>query len=163
MNESEPNEGADPGKELKDRPSRARYNKVKATLDLKWRRRELEPERMMREIVDALWDAFGDSPWSWCGFWLFQQDRKAFQPGPARPGAASAVPSRGLVEEALTTGDTCRAGNAIAVLARDKNGRPWAVLEARSSAAFDDMDARWMERLLKAFQTIERSGHPPLD
>jgi len=25
------------------------------------------------------------------------------------------------------------------------------------------MDARWMERLLKAFQTIERSGHPPLD
>ncbi len=47
------------GPDIKARPSRARYDKVKHVLDLKWRRRAPQTERMMREIVDELWDAFG--------------------------------------------------------------------------------------------------------
>ena len=44
----------------------------------------------------------------------------------------------------------------------DKNGRAWAVFQAKSAAPFDDMDARWIERMFKAFQAIERPEHPPL-
>ncbi|UPT74208.1 MAG: hypothetical protein M0D55_00050 [Elusimicrobiota bacterium] len=43
----------------------------------------------------------------------------------------------------------------------DKNARVWAVFEARSTVAFDDMDARWIERLFKPFQTIEKALPQP--
>jgi len=151
-----------PPKDIRDRPSRARYDKIKSTLDLKWRRRALQSERMTRELADALWDAF-ENPWTWCGFWLLQPDGKAFQPGPARPEPAkAAVPVEGAIADALRTGDSNAGGTTIFVPVFDKNARVWAVFEARSAAAFDEMDARWIERLFKPFQTIEKLPPQPL-
>lgn len=151
-----------PQKDIKERPSRARYDKVKSTLDLKWRRRQPQSERLTRELSDALWDAFGQSPWTWCGFWLLQPDGQAFQPGPARPEAApAAVPAAGALGEALRSGEAKPGGTTIAVPVLDKSMRVWAVFEARSTAAFDDMDARWLERLFKVFQSIEKLPAAP--
>ena len=150
-----------PPKDIRDCPSRARYDKIKSTLDLKWRRRALQSERMTRELADALWDAF-ENPWTWCGFWQLQPDGKAFQPGPARTEPAKApIPVEGAAAEALRTGDSKAGGTTIFVPVFDKNARVWAVFEARSTAAFDEMDARWIERLFKPFQTIEKALPPP--
>jgi hypothetical protein len=161
MNEPEPTSDLDKSKDLLNRPSRARYDKVKHTLDLKWRRRSPQAERMMREIVDGLWDSFGGSPWTWCGVWLPQPDGKAFQPGPARPEpAGAAVLADGHLGEAYAKGEPRRSGADIAVPILDKNGRAWAVFQAKASADFDDMDARWIERMFKAFQAIERPETP---
>ena len=159
---NEPDPAPDASRDILNRPSRARYDKVKHGLDLKWRRRAPQSERMMREIVDGLWDAFGGSPWTWCGVWTPQPDGKAFQPGQARPGPApAAVPAAGALAETLSSGEPRRAGGVIFVPVLDKNGKAWAVFEARASADFDDMDARWIERLFKAFQAIDRP-EPPL-
>ncbi len=147
-------------KDIRERPSRARYDKIKSALDLKWRRRVLQSERMTRELADALWDSF-ENPWTWCGFWLLQPDGKAFQPGPARPEPAPAgIAADGAIAEALNTGDSKLGQTTIFVPVFDKNARVWAVFEARSSAPFDDMDARWIERLFKPFQTIEKPLPP---
>jgi hypothetical protein len=157
---NEPESASDTSRDIQNRPSRARYDKVKHVLDVKWRRRAPQAERMMREIVDGLWDAFGGSPWTWCGLWLPQPDGKAFQPGPARPEPApAAIPAAGAHGEALASAAPSMKGGLICVPVLDKNGRAWAVFEARSSADFDDMDARWIERLFKAFQAIERPDH----
>jgi len=145
-----------PPKDIRDRPSRARYDKIKSTLDLKWRRRALQSERMTRELTDHLWEAF-EKPWTWCGFWLLQPDGKAFQPGPARPDSDRlAIPNEGAIADALRSGEAKAGNTTIFVPVFDKNQRVWAVFEARSTAAFDDMDARWIERLFKPFQTIEK-------
>ncbi|MDD5304214.1 MAG: hypothetical protein PHS14_14030 [Elusimicrobia bacterium] len=149
-------------KDIRERPSRARYDKIKSTLDLKWRRRALQSERMTRELADALWDSF-ENPWTWCGFWLLQPDGKMFQPGPARPEPApAAIAAEGAIAEAQRTGDSKPGLTTIFVPVFDKNARVWAVFEARSSAPFDDMDARWIERLFKPFQTIEKLPPQPL-
>lgn len=161
MNEPEPTPDHDAHRDIKDRPSRARYDKVKHGLDLKWRRRAPQPERMMREVVDGLWDAFGGSPWTWCGVWVLQPDGKAFQPGAARPDpAGAAIAVDGALGAAFSAGESKREGGDIAVPVLDKNGRAWAVFQAKASAPFDDMDARWIERLFKAFQVIERPETP---
>jgi len=167
MRQEDSNDGLPPlttpdGK-LAARPSRARYDKVKATVGLKWRRREPQPERMMRDLVDALWDAFGGNPWTWCGFWLPQPDGKAFHAGAARPDHAPApAPMDGIAGRALTSGAAQREGTCVAAPVLDKNGRAWAAFEVKSSAAFDDMDVRWIEQLLRPFQAIERPAPPPL-
>ena len=153
--------------EIKNRPSRARYDKVKSGLDLKWRRRAPQAERIMREVVDALWDAFGGSPWLRCGLWVLQPDGKAFHPGPARPDpATAAVPLDGPRGETISSGSPCSATEggefALYVPILDKNAKPWTVCEVRSAAPFDDMDARWVERLFKILQSIDRPGLPPL-
>ncbi|MEK7389570.1 MAG: hypothetical protein AAB036_07720 [Elusimicrobiota bacterium] len=146
-------------KDIKDRPSRARYDKVKSMLDLKWRRRQPQSERLTRELADALWDTFGQSPWTWCGFWLLQPDGRAFQPGPARPEPASGpVGIQGEFASVLSTGEARPGQLTIVVPVLDKNARVWAVFEARSTIAFDDMDARWLERLFKTFQSLDKSG-----
>ena len=152
-----------PERDIKERPSRARYDKVKSTLDLKWRRRQPQSERLTRELADALWDAFGQSPWTWCGFWLLQPDGKAFQPGPARPEPApAAVPAEGELAAVLSSGEARCGQTTIVVPVFDKNARVWAVFEARSTLAFDEMDARWLERLFKAFQALDKTVAPQL-
>lgn len=157
MNPPEKIPDHDAARDIRDRPSRARYDKVKSGLDLKWRRRTPQPERMMREVVDALWDAFGGSPWTWCGMWALQPDGKAFQPGAARPEPApAAVPAAGILQDCFKDGEPRLETGRIAVAVLDKNGRPWFVFEAKSPAPFDEMDARWIERMFKAFQTLEK-------
>ncbi|MFA6002750.1 MAG: GAF domain-containing protein [Elusimicrobiota bacterium] len=159
---------------LKDRPSRARYDKVYLTLERKWRRRELKPERMMREIVDVLWDAFSGSPYSWCGFYILAADGQNLILGPHRDApACSPLPMHGVCGRAARSGqamivpDVKALGEAhiecdprnlseIALPVFDKNGRVWAVFDVDSAqpAAFNDMDQRWLEKLLKNFQDI---------
>ena len=163
MSGLEDNQMKEPQFNIKDRPSRARYDKVKHGLDLKWRRRTPQPGRMMREIIDGLWDAFGESPWTWCGIWTPQPDGKEFQPGAARPSPApQAVSAEGLIGNCFLANAPQREDTRIAVPVQDKNGRAWAVFEAKSPVAFDEMDERWIERMFKAFQTIERPEPPQL-
>lgn len=150
-------------KDMRSRPSRARYDKVKSTLDMKWRRRAPQIERMTREIVDELWDAFGGSPWTWCGLWIMQPDGTAFHPGPARPEPARAsVSAQGPLGEAYSAGEPKTAAGSLLVPVLDFNGKAWAVFEVKSPENFDDMDLRWVDRLFKVFQTIEKIS-PPVD
>ena len=171
MNEPHSNEEAD---SLKERPSRARYDKVRMTLDKKWRRRELKSERMMREIVDALWDNFEGAPYSWCGFYVLSPDGSQLNLGPHRDKpACSPLPMHGVCGAVLKKGssmivpDVAALGEAhvecdpknkseIAVPVFDREGKVWAVFDVDSERpnAFNEMDQRWLERLLKAFADV---------
>lgn len=155
-----------PPKDIRDLPPRHRYEKIKRELDLKWRRRDPMPERMMRESVDHLWDAFSKDPWTWCGMWTLQPDGRGLLPGPGRDEAPQARPLEGLIADCFTGKDS-KLGqdggtHAIAVPVMDMNGRPWAVFVARASAPFNEVDARWIEQVLKAFRAIKRPEPPPL-
>jgi putative methionine-R-sulfoxide reductase with GAF domain len=162
---------------LKARPSRARYDKAHLVLERKWRRRELHADRMMREVVDVLWDAFAGSPYSWCGFYLLAADGKSLVLGPHRDRpACSPLPMHGVCGRVASSGralvapDVQALGEAhiecdprnvseIALPVFDKTGKVWAVFDADSAvpAAFDEMDQRWLEKILKRF---EETGAP---
>lgn len=161
---------------LQARPSRARYDKVHAALLLKWRRRELRPDRMMREIVDELWDQFGGNPYSWCGFYLPAPSGTELALGPHRDKpATSPLPLHGVCGKVFQSGqamvvpDVAALGDAhiacdpanrseICVPVLDQAGKVWAVFDVDSAqpSAFDDMDLRWIERILKNFQDIPK-------
>ncbi len=159
---------------LKARPSRARYNRVHAALERKWRRRELQSERMMREVVEELWESFGGSPYSWCGFYLLREgalvlgphrDKPACSPLPlhgvcgrvARTGEPLIVPDVKALGEAYVPCDP-KTASEIALPVFDREGGVWAVFDVDSEApaAFDHMDQRWLERILKIFQEVGR-------
>ena len=159
---------------LKGRPSRARYNQVHAALEAKWRRRELKSERMMREVVDILWDSFGGSPYSWCGFYLPAPGAQELVLGPHRDKpACSPLALTGVCGRVLASGEpanvpdvkalgdkhiACFPGtrSEICLPVFDHNGKVWAIfdVDSDSPAAFDDMDQRWLERILKHFQEV---------
>jgi putative methionine-R-sulfoxide reductase with GAF domain len=159
---------------LKGRPSRARYDKAHLALERKWRRRELKAERMMREVVDVLWDTFAESPYSWCGFYLLAADGQSLVLGPHRDKpACSPLPMTGVCGRAATSGraqvvpDVKALGEAhiecdprniseIALPVFDKTGKVWAVFDADSAApaAFNEMDQRWLEKILRRFEAI---------
>lgn len=161
---------------LRNRPSRARYDVVRKQLDAKWRRRELRADRMMREIVDALWNSFADAPYSWCGFYVLSPDESCLVLGPHRDKpACSPLPLHGVCGQVLRSGkpmlvaDVKALGAAhvecdprnvseIAVPVFDKDGKVWAVLDVDSAeaGAFDEMDMRWLDRMVKAFSEIAR-------
>jgi GAF domain-containing protein len=162
--------------DFKDRPSRARYDKVWHELDRKWRRREPQAERIMREIVGTLWDAFWDNPYSWCGFYVLSSDGAQLNLGPHRDKpACTPLSLKGVCGTAFTSGKTqivpdvkalanhieCDPANLseIAVPVFDKDGKAWAVLDVDSKlpAAFNEMDQRWLERLVKVFQLTHRA------
>ncbi|MEK7857690.1 MAG: GAF domain-containing protein [Elusimicrobiota bacterium] len=160
--------------DIKGRPSRARYDKVRHELDRKWRRRELKSDRMMKEVVDMLWDAFGGAPYSWCGFYLLQGGGQTLVLGPHRDKpACSPLPMHGVCGKVAKTGqavivpDIKALGEAhvecdpknqseIAVPVFDRDGKVIAVFDVDSEqpAAFDEMDQRWLERILKSFQDV---------
>lgn len=160
---------------LKSRPSRARYDKVHHALDRKWRRRSLDAARMMREVVDELWDTFMDSPYSWCGFYLLAPNGAELTLGPHREKpACSPIGLHGVCGRALKGGralivrDVKELGpdehiecdpknrSEIAVPVFNYEGRAWAVFDVDSAevGAFDEMDQRWLERILGRFQDI---------
>jgi putative methionine-R-sulfoxide reductase with GAF domain len=162
---------------FKDRPSRARYDKVRSTLDRKWRRRELRTDRMMREVVDALWDSFAGAPYSWCGFYVASPDASQLILGPHRDKpACSPLALHGVCGTVFKSGqamivpDVAALGekhiecdpknkSEIAVPVFDPDGKVWAVLDVDSEqlGAFDEMDQRWLDRLLKPFSTVPRA------
>ncbi len=164
---------------LKARPSRARYDMVRHELERKWRRRtDARHDRLMREIVEALWDQFAGSPYSWVGFYLFSPDGTQLILGPHRDKpACSPLPLHGVCGAAAKSGATqivpdvkalgdkhveCdpRNQSEIAVPVFDKKGKVWGVLDVDSEAkgAFDEMDQRWLERLLKVFADLDAPG-----
>jgi putative methionine-R-sulfoxide reductase with GAF domain len=162
------------GNPLKTRPSRARYNKVHAALESRWRRRELKAERMMREVVDELWEEFATRPYSWCGFHLLAPSGVELLLGPHRGDVptSSCQTLEGVCGEALRGGKsliTMDYGMANSSLEQDPKGhsrivlpvydmqsRIWAIFEAASElpGVFDEIDQRWLERILKAFQEV---------
>ncbi|MBI4375472.1 MAG: GAF domain-containing protein [Elusimicrobia bacterium] len=162
---------------LLKRPSRARYDKVHARLEQKWRRRELKAERMMREVVDELWDHFADNPYSWCGFYVLSPSGQDLMLGPHRDKpACSPLSLQGACGRALREGKPvvfpdvkalsegyieCHPDTAseIALPVFDAHGKVWAVfdVDSRNKSAFDDMDQRWLERILKHFQSLAKS------
>lgn len=161
---------------LKSRPSRARYDRVRQELERKWRRRELRADRMMREIVDALWESFEGAPYSWCGFYVLSPDGENLILGPHRDKpACSPLPLHGVCGQVLRGGkpmlvaDVKTLGAAhvecdpknvteVAVPVFDKEGKVWAVLDVDSAeaGAFNEMDVRWLDRLVKTFSEIAR-------
>lgn len=162
--------------QLQSRPSRARYDAVHHALDRKWRRRELKSDRMMREIIDVLWDTFAASPYSWCGFYVLNPARTEFILGPHRDKpACSPLPLSGVCGRAFKEAKTiivpdvhapgvahieCDPKNQseIVVPAFDKDGKVWAVLDvdSQAKAAFDEMDQRWLETILRNFEKVGR-------
>ncbi len=166
---------AEERKRLLGRPSRARYDRVRSALLLKWRRRALEKDRMMREVVDELWDRFAGSPYSWCGFYVLSQDGQRLELGPHRdkpaatPLALKGVCGRALKEgRPIVVGDVRKLGEGyvacdpatrseIAVPVFGSDGKAWGVFDADSDSldAFDQMDERWLERILKRFEELE--------
>jgi len=164
----------DQDERLKSRPSRARYDKVHLALARKWRRRELKPDRMMREVVDTLWGAFAGSPYSWCGFYLLAEDGKSLVLGPHRDKpACSPLPLRGVCGRVATSGQAMlvpevralgeahmardpRNLSEIALPVFDRTGEVWAVFDVDSArpASFDKMDQRWLEKILKHFREV---------
>lgn len=165
-----------PADKLKGRPSRARYDKVHHELERKWRRRELKAERMMREITDLLWDQFAGAPYSWCGFYTLQDDGQALILGPHRDRpACSPLPMHGVCGQVAQSGKAmnvadvkalgaayveCHPGTVseLALPVFDHKGKVIAVFDVDSEqpAAFDEMDQRWLERILKHFQDVGR-------
>jgi putative methionine-R-sulfoxide reductase with GAF domain len=162
---------------LKNRPSRARYDLVHHALERKWRRRtDMRHDRMMKEIVDELWDQFQGSPYSWLGFYVYSPDQSQLILGAHRDKpACSPLPLHGVCGKAAKTGqsqivpDVSQLGDAhiecdprnkseIVVPIFDQKGKVWAVLDVDSEAlgAFNDMDQRWLERLTKAFAELDR-------
>ena len=164
----------EPEQDLTGRPSRARYDRVRAALERRWRRRRLEADRMMREVVDGLWDAFGGSPYCWCGFYLPGPGGSELVLGAHREKAArSPIAMSGVCGEAFKTGLALNAPDVkafrpgyvpcvpgglseLALPVFDREGAVWAVFVAcsESPAAFDEMDKRWLERILKDFREI---------
>lgn len=162
-------------KALEARPSRARYNSLYAALDKKWRRRELKKERMMREVVDELWDVFGGKPYSWVGFYLLAANGAELTLGPHRDKpACSPIQLHGVCGKALKTKQTQRVADVktlgdahiecdpknrseIAVPVFDYEGKVWAVLDVDSFEvdAFDEMDQRWLEKICRAFESVD--------
>ncbi|MBI5625320.1 MAG: hypothetical protein HY924_16200 [Elusimicrobia bacterium] len=154
-----------PSRDLKDRPSRARYEKVRAGLELKSRRRTPKADRLMVEVVEALWDDFSDNPYSGCGFHILSEDASTAAPGHRRGKLPElSLDAAGVVGRAVAGRCSARASDAglsrIAVPVFDSEDRLWAVLEAASAKpdAFDDMDARWLERIVKVFRLTQRVG-----
>jgi putative methionine-R-sulfoxide reductase with GAF domain len=161
---------------LRSRPSRARYDKARAALEAKWRRRELRADRMMREVVDVLWDTFAEAPYSWCGFYVLSPDGSQLILGAHRDKpACSPLPLHGVCGSVLKSGvsmivpDVKKLGDKhvecdpanqseIAVPVFDKDGKVWAVfdVDSKSLSAFDEMDQRWLERIVKAFSDLPR-------
>lgn len=173
--EDHPEDRAAEEKRLQTRPSRARYDKAHLALERKWRRRELKADRMMREVVDVLWDTFAQSPYSWCGFYLLATDGQSLVLGPHRDKpACSPLPMRGVCGRVASTGEAmnvpdvkalgdthieCDPRNLseICLPVFNKDARVWAVLDVDSAkpAAFDEMDQRWLEKILRHFQDVK--------
>lgn len=157
---------------IKGRPSRARYDKVYHELDRRFRRRVPTPERLMREIVDLLWENFENAPYSWCGFYVLapdgqsltlaaHRDKPACSPLPmhgvcgrvARSGKSMIVPDVRALGDAHVECDP-RNLSEVCLPVYNKDQKIFAVFDADSASlnAFDEMDERWLERILKNFE-----------
>ncbi len=151
------------------KPRRHGYEKVLRALEGRWKRRTAERGKLMQHIIDNLWDTFGGEAYSWCGFYLVAKDGESLNLGPHRDKpACSPIGVHGVCGKAARTGlsqlvaDVRLLGAAhiecdprnlseIAVPATGPDGRVFAVLDVDSEreGAFDEVDQRWLERIVR--------------
>jgi putative methionine-R-sulfoxide reductase with GAF domain len=166
--------------EIVGKPRRHGYEKVLQAVENRWKRRPPDRGKIMQHIIDTLWDNFGGGAYSWCGFYLPSPDGKTLVLGPARDKpACSPIGMHGVCGKALTTGSSqvvpdvkalgdghieCDPNNRseIAVPVFGPDGKPFAVLDVDSYelAAFDDLDQRWLERIVRP---LEGAPNPKAD
>ncbi|MCX5787145.1 MAG: GAF domain-containing protein [Elusimicrobia bacterium] len=172
---NEPNPNVPP-----DRPRRHGYEKVLQAVENRWKRRVVDRVRLMQQIVDLLWEAFGGGAYSWCGFYLPGPSGGDLVLGACRDKpACSPIASHGVCGRALGMAATqivpdvqalgeahieCDPKNRseIAVPVFGPDGKPFAVLDVDSyaPAAFDEVDQRWLERIVRV---LEGSAGPKAD
>lgn len=149
---------------------RGAYERVLRALATRWKRSQPGRGKMMQEIVDALWGAFGSGPYSWCGFYVPDAGAGALLLGPHRDKpACSPIGLHGvcgrafLSRESQVVADVKTLGSAhiecdpanlseIAVPVLDPAGKAFAVLDvdSRQLSAFGEEDRRWLERIVKS-------------
>lgn len=155
------------------KPRRHGYEKVLQTIENRWKRRPADRGRIMQHVVDALWDVFGGEAYSWCGFYLPSPDGTQLELGPSRDKpACSPIGTHGVCGKALRAAATqivtdvralgdahieCDPKNLseIAVPVFGPDGKPFAVLDVDSYelGAFDPVDQRWLERILRPLES----------
>lgn len=155
------------------KPRRHGYEKVLQAVENRWKRRPADRGRIMQHIIDTLWDTFRDGAYSWCGFYLPSPDGSQLVLGPSRDKpACSPIGLHGVCGKALTTGATqlvadvkalgaahieCDPNNKseIAVPVFGPDGKTFAVLDVDSyeAAAFDELDQRWLERIVRPLES----------
>ncbi|MBI4348234.1 MAG: GAF domain-containing protein [Elusimicrobia bacterium] len=156
------------------KPRRHGYEKVLQTIENRWKRRPADRGKIMQHIVDTLWETFGETgAFSWCGFYLPSPDGKQLVLGPSRDKpACNPIAMHGVCGKALATAATqvvpdvkalgdahieCDPKNLseIAVPVFGPDGKPFAVLDVDSyeAGAFDDLDQRWLERIVRPLES----------
>ena len=155
------------------KPRRHGYEKVLQAIEGRWKRRAADRGRIMQHIVDSLWETFGEGTYSWCGFYLPSYDGKQLILGPSRDKpACSPIGLHGVCGKAFASATTqvvpdvkalggahieCDPKNLseIVVPVFGPDGKPFAVLDVDSyeAAAFDDLDQRWLERIVRPLES----------
>lgn len=158
-----------------EKPRRHGYEKVLQAVDNRWKRRAPDRGRIMQHIIDALWEHFGGATYSWCGFYLPSPDGSQLVLGPARDKpACSPIGMHGVCGRAFSSGtsqvvaDVAALGNGhiecdpknrseIAIPVFGADGKPFAVLDVDSYelGAFDDLDQRWLERIVRPLESTQ--------
>lgn len=158
------------------KPRRRDYEKILSTLENRWKRRPAERGRIMQEVIDALWDAFGGKIYSWCGFYTTGPGANLVL-GPHRDkpacasigmhgvcGRAASERKTQVIADVKSLGDAhieCDPSNRaeIAVPIIDSNGTVFAVLDVDSTqvGAFGEEDRRWLERIVR---TLSQTAVP---
>ena len=150
------------------RPRRRDYEKVLSSLETRWKRRPADRGKIMQDIVEGLWETFGATVYSWCGFYL-PSPGGSLTLGPHRdkPACAS-IGTHGVCGKAISEKKTqvvadvkalgdahieCDPANRseIAVPVMDDDGGVFAVLDVDSTqvGAFGEEDRRWLERVVR--------------
>lgn len=150
------------------RPRRRDYERVLSALETRWKRRPADRGKIMQDIVEALWDAFGGKVYSWCGFYT-PGPSASLVLGPHRDkpacasigtngvcGRAASEKKSQIVPDVKALGDAhieCDPANRseIVVPVMDPDGTVFAVLDVDSTeiGAFGEEDRRWLERLVR--------------
>ena len=127
---------------------------------------------MMQEIVNTLWDSFGNKVYAWCGFYYPHGEGHELMLGPCRDKpACSPIGTHGVCGKAMNTKETqvvadvktlggayieCDPSHRseIAVPVTDESGKILAVLDIDSTTigAFTDEDRRWLERIVRVLR-----------
>jgi putative methionine-R-sulfoxide reductase with GAF domain len=153
------------------KPRRRDYEKILSILETRWKRRPADHAKIMQDIADALWDAFGGKIISWCGFYLITSDGQPSVLGPHQDKVAVAGGIRDICRRATAERKTQVASDTrterdpaarreIAIPIMDPDGGVFAVLHVCSEhdAAFGEEDRRWLERIVRILEQAPTEG-----
>ena len=147
------------------RPRRRDYEKILSTLETRWKRRPADRAKMMQDIVDGLWEAFGDRIISWCGFYIITSDGQPSVLGPHQEQAAISYGVQDICRRAVAERATQvvleahnesghAAGPEIAIPVIDIKGGVLVVMDVHfaQNAECGDEDRRWLERITRILE-----------